>query len=325
MVRKTRKKKSTSIWKILFAAIFIGPILLTNIRITIGILVIVLFFRMPYRRLGSFVRSIFAPSNRSANLESNTFEKPQHQTKRITDSQNLVSKPPQKNVSTEKPDIVTARDSDNPRNKKSNFQNQVQPFGNVPLESNNAALIGVRWVPPGESVIVHDILIPNGMVYVGQKSKNPEWREPSHIDTSLSIGIIQTADYEADSMPYWPSYEWIQLEERAAYLRWLSEGKKAKQVSIGYVFLYFYGLERRLLVDIPTDHFASIERPQIVQEIKRLLTIYGDNRSFFNYATSLLSLIECHDLVLETIPAEPPLLEKGTQISFLLRLSLAGC
>lgn len=53
---------------------------------------------------------------------------------------------------------------------------------------------------------------------------------------------------------------------------------------MGYVFLYFYGLERRALIDK-----ANI--PLVREEVIRLLHQYGENRSFFGYASSFLAYI----------------------------------
>jgi hypothetical protein len=50
-------------------------------------------------------------------------------------------------------------------------------------------------------------------------------------------------------MGYWPLYSGIDPASRAAYLHWLTGGRKAPEAYIGYVFLFFYGIERRVLVD----------------------------------------------------------------------------
>jgi tellurite resistance protein len=52
------------------------------------------------------------------------------------------------------------------------------------------------------------------------------------------------------------------------------------------VFLFFYGLERRLIVDDKSIN----ERNEIIEEILRLLELYGSNSSFYSYAQALLSL-----------------------------------
>ena len=49
-------------------------------------------------------------------------------------------------------------------------------------------------------------------------------------------------------MTYWPSYSEISSAARTAYVDWLASGRRPG-AHIGYVFLFFYGIERRVLVD----------------------------------------------------------------------------
>ncbi len=92
-------------------------------------------------------------------------------------------------------------------------------------------------------------------------------------------------------MGYWPSYDQIPASCRAAYLSWLANGRQGGAY-IGYVFLFFYGLERRALIDAQTDPEAEAELPTIRAEVARLLTLFGDNRSFQGYATAFLDTLE---------------------------------
>ena len=92
-------------------------------------------------------------------------------------------------------------------------------------------------------------------------------------------------------------------ESRAAYLEWLSKGRRNPNTPIGYVFLYFYGLERRILVDCAAPGPLRAELPLLRSEIERLLSIYGRQGSFRGYATRLLSLV---DLMLEQRTDTPP-------------------
>ena len=69
----------------------------------------------------------------------------------------------------------------------------------------------------------------------------------------------------------------------------LAGGRSEPKAYIGYVFLFFYGLERRLLIDGQRGLVPEQERLAIVEEIKRLLQLYGENRSFRGYATNLLA------------------------------------
>jgi uncharacterized tellurite resistance protein B-like protein len=149
-----------------------------------------------------------------------------------------------------------------------------------------------KWYPAGASVEVRGVTIPSGMVYVGVhlKTRHSE-NDPALIDPTKSIA--STGDYSIRQTDYWPSYSQISPSARRSYLNWLSEGKKDPRADIGFVFLYFYGLERRVLVDAPNDSVARAELPAIAKELERLLQIYGGTSgSFKNYATGLLEWIE---------------------------------
>lgn len=92
-------------------------------------------------------------------------------------------------------------------------------------------------------------------------------------------------------MGYWPSYEEISPSCRAAYLAWLADGRRDPSAYIGYVFLYFYGLERRVLHDYSQGASSGEERTEIFKEVKRLLKLYGDDNSFAQYGWQFLFAI----------------------------------
>src|ERR1035441_2550542 len=137
------------------------------------------------------------------------------------------------------------------------------------------------WVPPGQLVQVGGCSISGGLVYVGRDLAAITGRgpDPALLDPSLGTDH-QVADYAGANMGYWPSYSTIVPACRAAYLQWLANGRNAPNAYIGYVFLYFYGLERRLLVDAQQSAAARSERETLVTEVRRLLRIYGTNGSF---------------------------------------------
>ncbi len=99
----------------------------------------------------------------------------------------------------------------------------------------------------------------------------------------------------AEQLPYWPSYRAASPPQRSRYLDWLIGGRCDPNVELGYVFIYFYGLERRSIVD-RADHAA------IAFEILRLLPMYGYSRSFRRYASSLLWTTIWLSLSAESVP-----------------------
>ena len=149
----------------------------------------------------------------------------------------------------------------------------------------------VRWVPAGESVTVCGFSLPGGMFYVGSVlGGRHDAEEPSLINHKLRIAKTHV-DMEERLMSYWPSYNSITSEARRGYLQWLEGGRRYPQADTGYVFLYFYGLERRALVDAVNDAAVKAELPMIVEEVRRLLSIYGGNRSFRGYAEGFLDYL----------------------------------
>ncbi len=139
-----------------------------------------------------------------------------------------------------------------------------------------------RWVAPGDTVTVGGRQI-GGMVYLGSTRDDWQPRGDPVIDPGLSVAKYGS-DVAGDSMPYWPSYSDIDPSARATYLDWLAGGRSDERYSVGYVFLYFYGIERRFFVDSPEEE----ERHILIAETERLLTIYGINRSVRGYLTTFL-------------------------------------
>jgi tellurite resistance protein len=164
-------------------------------------------------------------------------------------------------------------------------------------EHNDAA----RWISPGAAARVEmlGLSIPGGMIYFGSGLPAVrEWGgdEPALVDPRLDV---YQGPHSIPDLGYWPSYGTISPAARGVYLGWLSNGRRDPSIDIGYVFLFFYGLERRLLHDRVI--FEKDEEHQaIVFEIKALLDVYGGNRSFHNYVNRLLSLDR-----LMTSPADP--------------------
>lgn len=149
------------------------------------------------------------------------------------------------------------------------------------------------WVPPGREVTVAGRKIPGGMIYVGDGlgALTGYRLEPALIDPALPVARAVPAGFRR-TMGYWPAYDSISPEDRVALLAWLASGRRDPQTDIGYVFLFFYGLERRALADANTSQIAKAELPAIRQEVAELLKVYGGNNSFRRYASELLGVLD---------------------------------
>lgn len=80
------------------------------------------------------------------------------------------------------------------------------------------------------------------------------------------------------SPPYWPSYRGLDENQRWIYLNWLTNIDK--QVDIGYVFLFYYGLERHLFNGDFDSAYDTIIK----------LRKHHDNNSFSHYSNLALML-----------------------------------
>jgi uncharacterized tellurite resistance protein B-like protein len=142
------------------------------------------------------------------------------------------------------------------------------------------------WVPLGASARVAGFTLPGG-IYVGRSMPALSYgTEPALIVDGAKVDG-RRPDIEGRTMGYWPSYSEMTPQARAGYLSWLAAGRPGG-AHIGYVFLWFYGVERRVLVDAPASPTAASEAPALIAEVERLLQLYRDNGSFRSYATDLL-------------------------------------
>lgn len=170
------------------------------------------------------------------------------------------------------------------------------------------------WIPANTAATVGSHDIPGGMIYVGEHlPRQGSLTDPENclIDPRLTVGAH--GDPLGQTMGYWPSYSSISPAARKSYLDWLAGSRSDPDAYIGYVFLYFYGLERRLILEeSPPDADG------VVAEVRRLLQVYGGNGSFKRYAGELLSayqlksaqLPEKFDLEVEENSYEIPLMLK---------------
>lgn len=137
------------------------------------------------------------------------------------------------------------------------------------------------WIAKSESVTVANRCL-DGMLYVGTPPmiEYEHFREKcrAYIDPSLSVATSRE-DKEGDDLPHWPSYSDISPKCRAAYLNWLSTGRCDPSYNPGYMFLYFYGLERRYILEA----VSSTERADILEEVRRLMKLHRGNRSVQRY------------------------------------------
>lgn len=128
--------------------------------------------------------------------------------------------------------------------------------------------------------------------------------EPSAIDLNLAI-----SDHISSPAPlgYYPSYERLNPQERTNYLNWLTD--ITTPIDIGYVFIFYYGLERHLFFGKAENALNTIF----------ILRQFHNNGSFLSYsgdAIALYSLIHKRRDILQKINLN--------QVSYDLRLLIAA-
>ena len=138
------------------------------------------------------------------------------------------------------------------------------PSANFPRPDN----VRPRWYGSAEPIEIGGVRIASPMIYVGPTRSYDTPRD--RVDPTARVGLTGE-DQLGIALSYWPSYHALSPGGRRTYLDWLAGGRTTR-VGIGYVFIFFYGLERRLFVDN-----ARAELDVIIAEVERLLAQYQDN------------------------------------------------
>lgn len=144
------------------------------------------------------------------------------------------------------------------------------------------------WVAADTPVVVGPFKIAKGLIYVGSSLlKQGGWSDQENCLIDPRQKVAKSGDPTGETMGYWPSYSQLTPSARYSYLEWLAGDRSDPNTYIGYIFLYFYGLERRLMLE-PT----APGNGAVASEVRRLHEIYGDNGPFNRYASELLSAYE---------------------------------
>ncbi len=167
-------------------------------------------------------------------------------------------------------------------------QATIHPLISSPPPQRSNIKIVSRWIRgaseddvvfygPDSVATVDGHQLDSSLIYlVSGTLKQPY--DASLIETGLPVAKSSRG---ANELPYWPNYRQCSPQQRHIYLNWLTSGRRDPSVELGYVFIYFYGLERRIVL----DHKDS---QAIISELLQLLPIYKYSRSFRSYCSSLL-------------------------------------
>lgn len=145
-------------------------------------------------------------------------------------------------------------------------------------------------------------IIPTG--FEPKLAKNNFFSEPSLIWTKMAVE--QNNELEKEKM-YYPEYNRFSPKQRYQYLKWLEDIEK--ETNLSYVFHYYYGLERHLLIG---------DYDKAVVEVLRLIKFH-DEGSFKYYATSALICSSLYRKRYDILQKAPIILEQNTEESWVLR------
>lgn len=178
-----------------------------------------------------------------------------------------------------------------------------------------------KWIKPGESITIKGQVFSAGNFYFGGQLSSLDGRgtEASLVDESLKIEK-RDSSYADESLSYWPKFISLTPKGRGAYLSWLAGSRNDPGTPLGYIFIYFYGLERRVAVDSIDQSVDDAEFKSLFDEILRLKSIYGGSRSFSSYSIRLLELM-C--LLRPNVVSHPELEKSPQRDSLLFRHRLA--
>lgn len=146
-----------------------------------------------------------------------------------------------------------------------------------------------QWFGATETPVVNGNGIPGGLVYVGEKLPDfSGFNDPCLINLELRVapGTILAEPSSAGPL----NYGTMTAEDRGAYLSWLAGGRMDPEAPIAYVFLFFYGLERRIIVDGRRGNLSAEERAEVIAEVRKLLKIYSQSEDFCGHSMNLLAM-----------------------------------
>jgi len=151
----------------------------------------------------------------------------------------------------------------------------VAPFVPSPPVPTAPTRSSRRFVGPNEAISIAGRNIARPLTFVAATTAGAD---ASTIVTSLPVGDAR----HAGPLPYWPSYSESDPDQRARYLDWMAGGRTDPNIELGYVFIFFYGLEWRALRDAADVVICC-------GEVRRLLAIHGRrSASFRGYASEFL-------------------------------------
>ena len=193
-----------------------------------------------------------------------------------------------------------------------------------PQNANIKSTRKAQWLDKKKETIIHKRKLI-GFIYLGEKMESLRGYDS---ESALLNPILPAATplghqlgyYTDDSLGYWPSYSRLSRQCRGAYLDWLATDRSAANTPVGFVFLYFYGLERFVIENGQVDKVGDEQFEDIFDEVLRLHKVFISNRSFAGYSANFLEFM--YLLKPELFKSKKHILPK-TRHSLLFKLRLS--
>ncbi|CAB3791208.1 TerB N-terminal domain-containing protein [Pararobbsia alpina] len=192
----------------------------------------------------------------------------------------------------------------------------------------------VRWVGRGEHVVAGGVTITGGLFYFGGTGPSEPVRlDACVVDTRHAVaprggGPSQGPSSQGPSLPapslFGLAYEELSPEQRRAYLEWLGSDRPGSIAHVGYLNLFLFGLERRVIVDGALEAVSASEYDDIAGELRRLMKAATD-WSFLSHAENLLDVISVMTIAPARLYKTSPTVKstRGYQVPLSVRVAFA--
>ena len=167
------------------------------------------------------------------------------------------------------------------------------------------------WIPPGQRACVQGRDV-GGMIYLGKSPVEGPNRQQSKAYPDPERPVARPV--QPPQLPYWAACSELSPQARWAYLDWLAGPRDSGD--LGFMFLYFYGLERRFFLDEP----PRTERLALVAEVTRLLAARGGDYSVRRYLGRFLD--HARAVLYPEGPDQPDFAPTGYELPLQLKLAL---
>lgn len=161
------------------------------------------------------------------------------------------------------------------------------------------------------------------MLYIGAHLTPVDPRygrsDPALVDPSFPVQW-KAPSFSAFRPVRWTSYAELDPAGRAAYLTWVREGRTSPEAPQSCLFLFLFGIERRLLFDRAKNQVGSIEENEILDEVRRLTEHYSYAHDFQGYARRLVEFIAMRSSAKMLL--KPPTVREGPELPLTVRLKI---